>query len=237
MVTGAASGIGAAVTRELVRDGYTVGLMDRDELQLRRVAEEHQSSWWRVVDLRDTDAAMRAVHDFGASAGGLDLLVNNAATVFPGGLFEHTPEIFDEMMAVNARAPLFCLQAAAAIMRDQGRGCVVNVASTSGVVSSPNPSIAYDMSKAAVCLLTASAARELGKFGIRVCAVAPSTTRTPMVKAITNDPARIERSEAAIPLGRLADPEDIARVIAFLGSPAAAYVTGHTWVVDGGRIA
>jgi 3-oxoacyl-[acyl-carrier protein] reductase len=212
-------------------------LIDRDESALAVIAEATGAEWKRSLDLRATSEAMQAINDVGDHFGRLDVLVNNAGVVAAVDLFGHTPEMFDTVLSVNAKAPLFCLQAAAAIMARQGNGCIVNVSSTSGIVSSPSPSIAYDMSKAAVCLLTASAARELGEHGIRVCGVAPGTTRTPMVASITSDTASMDRVTSRIPLRRIAEPDEVAQVIGFLVSPAASYVTGQTWVVDGGRIA
>jgi 3-oxoacyl-[acyl-carrier protein] reductase len=237
VITGAGGGIGGAVARALRRDGYRLGLVDCQASTLDAVAVETAAEWRRLVDLRSVEEAVAAIADAADHFGRLDVLVNCAGIVAACELFAHTREMVDDVLDVNAKAPFFCLQTAASIMRLRGSGCIVNISSTSGIVSSPSPSIVYDMSKAAVCLLTAAAARELGKHGIRVCGVAPGTTRTTMVDSITSDAARLERLEAEIPLGRIAEPEEVAEVVAFLVSPAASYLTGHTWAVDGGRIA
>jgi NAD(P)-dependent dehydrogenase (short-subunit alcohol dehydrogenase family) len=237
VVTGAAGGLGTAISRVLGRRGFRLALIDRDAGGLAAVAGETDAEWVRQIDLASTADAVDAIDDIGSELGRLDVLVNNAAVVEPSDLFAHTPETFDSTFAVNAKAPLFCLQAAARIMRAQGGGCIVNVASTSGIASSPHPSIAYDMSKAALCMLTAASARELGPHGIRVCGVAPGTTDTPMVGAITSDPVRLADAAASVPLGRIAEPAEVAEVVGFLVSPEASYVTGHTWIVDGGRLA
>src|SRR5262249_10522661 len=154
------------------------------------------AEWTRLVDLRVTADAIRAIEDAASHFGRIDVLVNNAGVVSTLDLFAHTPDVFDLVLAVNAKASFFCLQAAARIMVRQGTGCIVNISSTSGIVASPSPSIAYDMSKAAVRLMTAAAARELGAHGIRVCGVAPGTTRTPMVESITSDTARLAEVES-----------------------------------------
>jgi NAD(P)-dependent dehydrogenase (short-subunit alcohol dehydrogenase family) len=165
----------------------------------------------------------------------LRTVVNNAGVGWSMPLVEVTPERFDELMAVNLRGVFFVLQAAARVMIPRRHGSIVNIASTSAFTASSNPMVPYDASKAAVRMLTVSAARELSAFGIRVNAVAPGTVATDFMRSLIPDPAVLAgQAEALIPLGRLGTPGDVAAAVEFLSSDDASYVTGHVLVVDGG---
>lgn len=229
-VTGAARGIGRAVSLRLAAEGRTVFAADRDRPEpapgIRPVA----------VDVTDCEALRAAIAE-ADHAVPLDVLVNNAGIGFAEPLATMTPERFDLLMAVNVRAVYFGSQAAAAVMAPRRRGSIVNLASTSAFAASGSPMTAYDTSKGAVRMMTTTVARELAPAGVRVNAVAPGTIDTELTRSIAADQAALDELVARrIPLGRLGVPADIAAAVAWLASDDAAYVTGQTLVVDGGRL-
>ena len=239
-VTGGANGIGRTIVGALAARGDTVFLADVDVGAAEAAAGELTSRGLDVracgVDVTDV-AAFTAAIDAADRQAPLTTLVNNAGIGFAASLFDTTPELFDHLMAVNLRASFFGLQAAARVMRPRGAGSIVNLSSTSGFASSSSPMLAYDTSKGAIRRLTASAARELAPLGIRVNAVAPGTIDAGITLALTPERAALDDLVARrIPLGRLGTAEDIAAAVVWLTSPSAGYVTGHTLVVDGGRL-
>lgn len=186
------------------------------------------------LDVTDVRAVRDLVNDLDRERP-LTTVANNAGIGFATPLVDVTPEQFDTLMGVNLRAAFFVLQAAARVMVPRGRGCVVNLASTSGFTASTAPMVPYDTSKGAVRMLTVSAARELAPTGVRVNAVAPGTIDTRLTRGLATDEGALDRMVARrIPLGRIGQPEDIGEAVAWLSSPAASYVTGHVLVVDGG---
>jgi NAD(P)-dependent dehydrogenase (short-subunit alcohol dehydrogenase family) len=238
LVTGGARGIGRAVVERLARRGDTVFLADLDGEAATRAAEELTGQGLDVrpvpLDVADVEA-VRAVVGRADAAVPLGTVVNNAGVGWSTPLVEVTPERFDALMAVNVRGLFFVLQAAARAMIPRRRGAVVNVASTSAFSASTTPMAPYDTSKGAVRMLTVSAARELGEFGIRVNAVAPGTVETDFTRSLVGDRGGLAGlTESRIPLRRLGSPEDMAEAVHFLTSEAASYVTGHVLVVDGG---
>jgi NAD(P)-dependent dehydrogenase (short-subunit alcohol dehydrogenase family) len=164
----------------------------------------------------------------------LSTVVCNAGIGFVTSFVDTTEDEYDRLMAVNVKGVFFVMQAALRKMVPRSRGSVVAISSTSAFTSSTRPQAIYDSSKAAVKMLTVSAAREFAASGVRVNAVAPGTVGTELVRAFMdpNDIAALIRNR--IPYGRLAEPSEIADAVDFLSSDRAAYVTGHTLVVDGG---
>lgn len=240
LVTGGARGIGRAIVTALAARGNTVFVADLDGEEAGEVARALTATGLDVhplpLDVTDAEALAAAVAAVDAQAP-LEIMVNNAGIGFAGPLAETSPAAFARLMAVNVTAAFFGIQAAAVVMRPRARGSIVNLSSTSGFAASASPMVAYDTSKAAVRQLTASAARELAPAGIRVNAVAPGTIDAGITLALTPDRAALDDLVARrIPIGRLGTPEDIAEAVAWLSSDAAAYVTGHTLVVDGGRL-
>ena len=164
----------------------------------------------------------------------LTTVVGNAGLGLAGGLLDTGEADYDRVMAVNVKGVFFTMQAALRLMVGRGRGSVVAISSTSGFTASTTPMAVYDASKAAVRLLVAAAAREVAGSGVRVNAVAPGTVGTDLVREVLSPEAIARLTQERIPLGRLADPAEIAAVVAFLSSDDASYVTGHTLVADGG---
>jgi glucose 1-dehydrogenase len=166
--------------------------------------------------------------------GGLDILVNNAGVESPAPILEVTEASWDAMLGIDLKGAFLCLQAAGRVMRDQGRGgSIVNISSIHEDL--PFPGYApYCAAKGGLRMLMRDAALELAPLQIRVNNVAPGATRTPINEATLADPDKLKELNAAIPLGRPAEPEEVASVALFLASDASSYVTGATYYVDGG---
>lgn len=237
LVTGAARGIGAAVAARFVRQGARVVGFDLPGTALgatvaalgpAAVAVEGD-----VTREDDLQAAVEAARDRWARVTGLV----NCAGIAPSRPFlECDGALLDRVMAVNARgAYLSSLVTARAMVAAGGGGSLVQIASTCAFAAGASRNLsAYNMSKAAVRQLVASLAGELAPHGIRVNAVAPGTIDTEMTRACVPDAAALDALARAVPLGTIGQPEDIAAACAYLCSPEARYVTGHTLVVDGG---
>ncbi|MFL5738252.1 MAG: SDR family NAD(P)-dependent oxidoreductase [Actinomycetota bacterium] len=239
IVTGAARGIGRAIVTAFLGEGAHVYAVDRNAAGLERLESELGSDRLRtgVADLSSVDEAMRVVDDGIRELGGLDVLVNNAGVMPDGAILEVSPETFDAAFSVNARAPFFAMQRAAAHMIEHGGGAFVNVASANAF-RVESPEAPYNASKAALVMLTRAFAHELGHLGIRANCIAPGETLTPEEQAsasgedLDRERAYLER----VPLRRVGKPQDQANVVLFLASEDAAFVTGETILVDGGEL-
>jgi len=242
LVTGAASGIGRATCLRLARDAGKKGgaariaAVDLPASPIATVAAELSTLGAEVLpltaDLGRADDPGRVVRAAVGAFGGLDGLVSNAGANRPGAIVDYEVEDWDRLFAVNARATWLLAQAAHGALRASG-GAIVAVASMSGSHAHAHLG-AYAPSKAALIMLVRVLAQELGGDGIRVNAVSPGMTRTGMTEKVYADPELAAARAALVPLGRVAEPEDMADVIAFLLGPDARYVTGHDLVVDGG---
>ncbi|HTU00463.1 MAG TPA: SDR family NAD(P)-dependent oxidoreductase [Candidatus Sulfotelmatobacter sp.] len=243
VVTGAAAGIGFAIASRLARDGYDIGVADLDRVGAERAAEALQGLGRRAAalcgDVGDRKAAFRVLEEAGGALGGVDLLVNNAGIARLGPLATFSETDWRELFRVNVDGVFFCCQAALPGMLARRRGNIVNISSWNGKLGAPNFG-AYSATKAAVISLTQALAREVASHGIRVNAVCPGIVAgTPMRREVERAglafglPPSVERAKT-IPLGRLATPEDIAGMVAFLASEEAAYMTGQAVNVTGG---
>jgi NAD(P)-dependent dehydrogenase (short-subunit alcohol dehydrogenase family) len=235
VVTGAASGMGRATTLRLAAKGARVVAADVNEAGLAetvRVAEGVVRA--EVADVADRSAVDALVGAVTEAFGRLDGLVANAGVALGKSFLDTSEEELDAVFAVNLKGVFFCGQAAARAMIATGSGGrIVNVASTYAEVTAPERA-AYSASKGAVRMLTKAMALDLAPHGITVNAVGPGWIRTGMNPL--DDPESVRELEGTIPLGRIGTPEDVAGVIEFLLSDAAAYVTGTTAFVDGGWI-
>lgn len=238
VVTGGASGIGEATVRGIVAEGGRVLIADLQEDRANELQRElgeavafHHTDVTREQDI--VDAIEQAQQRFGPLTG----MVNNAGVVGAiGSIMDTSAEAFDHTMAILSRAVFLGIKHAARAMQPQRRGAIVSLASTAGVIGGLGPHV-YTMAKHGVVGLTKSAACELSRLGIRVNAVAPGGTVTPMTNALgDNNPENTAQMIAeSSPLGIACMPDDIARGIMFLLSDDTRYMTGHTLVIDAGQ--
>jgi 3-oxoacyl-[acyl-carrier protein] reductase len=240
LVTGGGRGIGRAIARALAERGDDVIVADIDVDEARTVAAELTAAGVsaRAVELDVTDVeAIRNVVAAVDQASPLATVVCNAGVAFRRPIGEVAPDEYDRLMDINVRGVFFVMQAALRAMVPRRVGSIVNVASTSSFTASTGPMAAYDASKAAVKMLTQAAAREVAATGVRVNAVAPGTVETDLTLGLATPDQLAALATERVPMGRLGRPEEIAAAVAFLSSDAAAYVTGHVLVADGGWLA
>ncbi len=236
VVTGGTRGIGLAIVKKFLDNGAKVALCGSRQETVDKALEEllenypQESVMGLWPDLSDEKAVAQAFSQVKERFGRLDILANNAGVSSSTSIYDYQPGEFEKIIRLNVNAVFVCAQAAARMMKEQGGGVIIN---TSSMVSlyGQSSGCGYPASKFAVNGLTKSLARELGKDHIRVNAVAPGITRTDMVAALPDE--MIKPLMAAIPLGRVGEPEDIANAFLFLASDMASYVTGEILSVDG----
>lgn len=238
VVSGSGRGIGKAIAVAMAKAGADVVVFSRTEEEFRATATEIEAAGGRVLAMRvdvsreeDVDELMRAtLGEFGR----LDILVNNAGVSPSYTLMEDvTPEDYAAIMATNVRGLYYCSQRAIPVMKEQGGGCIINVASVAGFKALYRCS-AYSASKGAIIALTRTMALELARFNIRVNALCPGYVRTRMMEGLLSHPKISQNIVSAVPMRRVGEPEEIAPVAVFLASDAAGYITGATICVDGG---
>jgi 3-oxoacyl-[acyl-carrier protein] reductase len=238
LVTGAGSGIGKCIAETYVREGARVAVVDLDADAAKHVARTigNNAIALRCDVSKKADIA-GAVEETLAAFGALDILVNNAgATHVNKPMLEIDEAEFDRIYAVNVKGVFLGCQAVVPVFRKAGGGIIINIGSTAGLRPRPGLS-AYNATKGAVHILTKSLAVELAPDRIRVCAIAPVATETPLLPSFLGPAAgQREKFIASVPLGRLAQPQDIANAALYLASSDAEFVTGNIVEVDGGRI-
>jgi NAD(P)-dependent dehydrogenase (short-subunit alcohol dehydrogenase family) len=232
LVTGAAGGIGAAIVKRLRAEGVKVAVADRDVAGID--AEAHLPGDLLQADY--TDNLPQAAFD---ALGGLDIVINNAGVITRGNVTNTTDADWRLSLGVNVEAPFRVCRAAIPIMAGKGGGAIVNVSSCWGVRPGPNHAV-YCMTKAAIASLTQCMGMDHAHQNIRVNAVCPNEVNTPMLRTgfinrgFDPDTAVAELGKT-VPLGRIAEPEDIADVVVFLASDAARYMCGSLVEVNGGK--
>ncbi|KGJ01928.1 short-chain dehydrogenase [Paracoccus halophilus] len=239
LVTGAGSGIGAACVRRLHDEGAIVIALDVTQEGVDAITGEIGGDRIEgaVLDVCNAGAARRLVQDARERHGGLHGLINCAGITGAGSIVDVDPEAHRKIMAVNLDGTINMCQAfVQAVKEDTVPRAIVNISSGAGVLGVPNR-LSYVASKFGISGITRSMSPELGPLGIRVNAVAPGMTKTPLVEYMLNDPAAVERINAAHPIGRIGEPHEIAAVIAFLLTEDASFMTGAIVSVDGGQTA
>jgi hypothetical protein len=230
LVTGANTGIGLAIAERLLADGYALGYATADDKNKGPLDDLDGTIEWIHGDLTDPQVPEQLVAQLADKLGRIDVLVNNAGVVTAKPFLDLTVADFDLTFAVDVRASFLLAQAAARRMRDQETGgSIVNITSVHEHIPRPDFS-AYAAAKAALGMLTKSLALELAQYDIRVNSVAPGVIAT----ARNEQDAQSLNSE--VPLGRPGKPEEVAALVAFLCSDEAAYITGSSYIIDGGMV-
>lgn len=239
IVTGGTRGIGFATVRAYLQNGAKVALwgsrQETVEKALQKLKAENPQ--WPVMgqwpNIMSSESVAQAMQEVTETWGRLDILVNNAGISQSTPFLNYTDDEFNKIMDLNIKALFVCSQAATRIMKAQHAGVILNTSSMVSLYGQPS-GVGYPTSKFAVNGMTKSLARELGKDGIRVNAVAPGVIATDMVAALSEE--MVQRLAASIPVGRLGQPEDIANAFLFLASDMASYISGAILSVDGATL-
>lgn len=236
IVTGGGGAIGSAICRRFASYGAKVGVFDRNLDGANKVAAEiggHASG----VDISDYDAVGSAILQFEREVGPTDILVNNAGWDRFVNFVDTTPDLWDQLIAINLRGPLNMTHFVLKGMVARGSGRIVNIASDAGRVGSSQEAV-YSACKGGIIAFTKTVAREVARKGITLNAVCPGPTDTPLLAAAAGDGERGQRMRealvGAIPMKRVGQPEDIPGAVCFLASDDAAFITGQTISVSGG---
>lgn len=240
LVTGAASGIGRAVAARFASEGASVLVADADvagsQETVQQIRAANGIADFAELDVSQAEQVRRTFQKVQDDFGGLHILFNGAGILVYGTILETTEEEWIRVLAINLTGTYLCCRAALPYMVKQGHGSIINVASTTGAHDACARAAAYVSSKGGVTMLTRAMAIDHAMQGIRVNAVCPGPTDTPMLrKAMT--PERIDEFAKTLPMGRLGRPEEIASAALFLASGEASFVTGSTLFVDGGQTA
>jgi NAD(P)-dependent dehydrogenase (short-subunit alcohol dehydrogenase family) len=242
LVTGAASGIGQAIARLMAQEGAQVAIADiNDQGGQETVAQiGEEAAFYKHTDVGSNTEVQSLVEATVARFGSIDILVNNAAIVLFKRLIDTEPEEWDRVIATNLRSVYLCSRYTIPHMMGRGHGAIVNISSARALATTPLVS-SYDASKGAIVSLTRSLALEYASHGIRVNCVLPGAIDTPVFRANLRADGREEEQYRAtvdhIPLGRVGLPVDIAQAVVFLTSEESSYMTGASFLVDGGLLA
>ena len=239
LVTGASRGIGKAIALDLATYGIKVIIHYRSQIEAAEqvAAQIHEAGGMAEIMQADISQESDVQHMFREvkrQHARLDILVNNAGITKDGFITIMSESKWQEVIDTNLKGTFLCTREAIKIMHRQKHGCIINIASTSGLTGQPGQ-LNYSASKGGLIAFTKGLAREVAPQGIRANAVAPGFTQTDMTRQM--EPAALKKFLEMVPLGRIGKPEEIAYMVTFLASPKAAYITGKVFVVDGGLTA
>ena len=240
IVTGGSKGIGASIARGLAEFGAQVVVSSRNQEAVDAIASELVNDGFdaigvacKVGDLEDMTRLYEATM---AKYGGVDIIVNNAATNPVYGPVENvSDDVFDKIINVNTKGPWQLAKLALDSMKSRGGGSIINIASVEGLRPSQGIGL-YGVSKAALISISQVLAKEWGKYGIRVNAICPGLIKTKFSQALWSNEKILNQVEKHLPSGRMAEPDEMAGLAVYLASPAASYVTGSVFVADGGHM-
>ena len=238
VITGSSKGIGEAIARGLAEFGAKVVISSRSQESVDEVAASFKTDGLEATGIAchvgRAEDRKRLIEQTLATYGRLDILVNNAATnPYFGPIEQLSPEAYQKTLEINLTAALELSNLVLPHMQAQGGGSIIHISSVEGLHASPGFG-AYNLSKAGIIMLGKSQCVEWGKHNVRVNVICPGLVKTKLSQMLWQNEALTAKAEATIPLGRMAEPEDMAGLAVFLASPAGAYVTGSVYVNDGG---
>ncbi|MAW11251.1 MAG: short-chain dehydrogenase [Verrucomicrobiales bacterium] len=238
VITGGGSGIGEAICKKFTASGANVIIIDTNEIEGERVAQE-ANAYYLNCDISDPKSVQETFKRIESIHGFTEILINNAGIAHIGKITETSPEDFDKIMNVNVRGSYLCIKASIAAMIKNKKGCILNMASVASNLGIPDR-FAYSTSKGAVYTMTLSVARDFVDQGIRCNCICPARVHTPFVDNYLrenypgNEEEMFKKLEATQPIGRMAKPEEIASLAAYICSDEASFVTGSAFDIDGG---
>ena len=243
LVTGATGGIGKSIVNKYSRQGFTLAIADKDEEQANKLVHEINHGNGKAMafpgDLLDQNYCDSLANEVQKKLGSIDILINNAGLMRRGDITQTSDEDYDLSMKINVEAPFRLIRAAIPLMAEAGGGSIVNVSSCWGINPGPNHLI-YCTTKAALAAMTKCLGRDHAHQNIRINAVCPNEVNTPMlrtgfeIRGLNPDDA-IEELNQSVPIGHIAEPEEIANVVSFLSSDEAHYICGSLVEVNGGK--
>ena len=236
VVTGAAGGIGRAAARRMAEEGARIALLDVDDDTGREAADE-VDGFFVHVDVSSESAVQAAFAKVFDTHGSIDVSFHNAGISPPedDSILTSSTDVWQRVQDVNLRSVYLCCKHVLPYMQRQARGSIINVASFVATMGSATSQISYTASKGGVLAMSRELGVQFAREGIRVNALCPGPVRTPMLDELfASDPERAARRLVHVPMGRFADPEEIAAAVAFLASDDSSFVTASTFLVDGG---